>query len=172
MSMGNLEKCEPNLIPMLDLVLQLIMFFMLVTNFIADDLNESVKLPHALQARPIDKNEDYVITLNMDRKGRVLLMKGNEKEIDEALEKNPNDPRVLTNKLQVRGYMANKWKADRERRDAKVRAGQPEPKPALVVLRAHQDSTYKLVNEVLEGCRMAGFLDVQLRAVVGRGPQK
>jgi len=166
--MGSIEKCEPNLIPMLDLVLQLIMFFMLVTNFIADDLNESVKLPHALQARPIDKNEDYIIPLNVDRFGRLLLMKGSEAEIDKAA-KDPKDTRVLTNRDQVAGYMKTKWDSDKARRDAKVKAGKPEPKMALVVLRAHQDATYKQVNAVLEGCRAAGFVDVQLRAVVGRG---
>src|SRR5438876_9462003 len=103
MSLGNLQRCEPNLIPMLDLVLQLIMFFMLVTNFIADDLNESVRLPHALQARPLDKSEDYVITLNVDSKGRVLLTKGNEKTFDEMMRTNPELYRknVLTNKESV-----------------------------------------------------------------------
>lgn len=172
MSHGSVEKCEPNLIPMLDLVLQLIMFFMLVTNFIADDLNEAVKLPNAIEARPLDKNEEWVITLNVDKKGRLLLMKGDEKEIDAVLEKNANDPRVKTNKIQMAGYMKDKKRIDDQRiEDAKKRNPNATPRLSLVVVRAHRDATFKMVNEVLEACRMAGYSDVQLRATRGRGAQ-
>jgi biopolymer transport protein ExbD len=157
---------------MLDLVLQLIMFFMLVTNFLADDLNESVRLPHALQARPLDKSEDYVITLNVDSKGRVLLTKGSEKMFDEMQKTNPELYRksVLTNKEQVASYMKVKWEADKNRIDkAEERGAKEKPRPSLVVLRAHENATFKMVNEVLEGCRMAKYTDVQLRAIVGKG---
>jgi biopolymer transport protein ExbD len=167
MSHGSVEKCEPNLIPMLDLVLQMVMFFMLCANFIQDDLNEGVKLPHALAAKPLDKGEDYVITLNVDRKGRVLFMKGNEAAIEAALKKNPNDPNILTNKFQVQNTLALKYKADQLRIQAAEKAGKPKQKISLIVLRAHEACTFKQVNEVLEGCRMAGYGDVQLRAVVG-----
>lgn len=172
MSHGSIEKCEPNLIPMLDLVLQLIMFFMLVTNFIADDLNEAVKLPNAIQARPLDKNEDYVITLNVDRKGRLLLMKGNEKEIDAVLAKNPADPRVKTNKIEMAVFMKDKKRIDDQRiEDTKKKNPNANPRLSLVVVRAHRDATFKMVNEVLEACRMAGYADVQLRATRGAAPQ-
>jgi biopolymer transport protein ExbD len=167
MSSSNLEKCEPNLIPMLDLVLQMVMFFMLCANFIQDDLNEGVKLPHAIAARPLDKGEEYVIFLNVDKKGRVLFMKGNEAAVEAALAKNPNDPRILTNKFQVESTMKTKYKADEERQKAAEKAGKPKPKVSLIVLRAHENCTYKMVNDVLEGCRMAGYADVQLRAQVG-----
>ncbi|CAN5542188.1 hypothetical protein BH11PLA2_BH11PLA2_28140 [soil metagenome] len=167
MSHGSLEKCEPNLIPMLDLVLQMVMFFMLCANFIQDDLNENVKLPHALAARPLDKNEEWVITLNVDKKGRVVFMKGNELAVDAALAKNPNDPAILTNKLQVASTMKVKYAADVDRQKRAEASGKPKPKISLIVIRAHENCTYKMVNEVLEGCRMAGYADVQLRAIVG-----
>lgn len=168
MSHGSIEKCEPNLIPMLDLVLQLIMFFMLCANFIADDLNESIKLPHAIQARLLDKNEEYVITLNVDRKGRVLLMKGGEEAIDRILEETGGDPRILTNKAQVLRHMMDKMKFDEERiRRAEERGEKTRPRLSLVVLRAHEEATFKMVNDVLEACRLAGYSDVQLRTLIG-----
>jgi biopolymer transport protein ExbD len=168
MSHGSIEKCEPNLIPMLDLVLQMVMFFMLCANFIQDDLNEGVKLPHALAARPLDKSEEYVITLNIDKKGRVLFMKGNEAAVDAALQANPNDPRVLTNKFQVQSVMKVKYNADQARIEAAEKAGSKvKQRVSLIVIRAHENATYKMVNDVLEGCRMAGYADVQLRAQVG-----
>ena len=44
---------EPNLTPLLDLVLQLVMFFMLVANFVMEDLSNKIKLPVASQAKPL-----------------------------------------------------------------------------------------------------------------------
>ena len=76
---------------------------------------------------------------------------------------------VLTNKLQVANYMRTKRKADEERiTRAKAADSKANPRPSLVVLRAHENATFKMVNEVLEGCRMANYTDVQLRAIVGK----
>ena len=35
------DKCEPNLVPLLDMVLQLVMFFMVCANFVMEQVNES-----------------------------------------------------------------------------------------------------------------------------------
>jgi biopolymer transport protein ExbD len=169
MSGGNLDKCEPNLVPMLDLVLQLVMFFMLVTNFIAEDLNADIKLPHALQARPVDKSEDYIITLNVDSKGRVLLGKVTEKEADDMEKNEKRDGTVLFNKIQVRNYMEGKKKADDTRVElSKKNPAKQNARISLVVLRAHAQVTFEKVNDILEACRTAGYADIQLRAVRGR----
>lgn len=152
MSHGSVEKCEPNLVPLLDLVLQMIMFFMLCGNFVSEDTNKDVRLPSAIQAKPLQKSEDYVVFLNVDKDGSVLLGR------DRSAEK-------LTNRVQVANYMRTKYELD-ERRIAKAKErGQPA-KPSLVVLRAHESCTYKMVNEVLLGVRQAGYSDVQLRAIV------
>ena len=50
---GAAEAAEPNLTPLLDLVLQLVMFFMIVSNFIMEQTNEAVRLPIAVSAKPI-----------------------------------------------------------------------------------------------------------------------
>ena len=47
-------SAEPNLTPLLDLVLQLIFFFMLCANFVQEDLNEDIQLPTASQAVALD----------------------------------------------------------------------------------------------------------------------
>src|SRR5262245_55064562 len=167
MSHSSIQKSEPNLVPMLDLVLQLIMFFILCANFIANDLNENIKLPAAIQARLLDRNEDYVITLNMDSHGRILLVKADDKLVEEILQQNRADPRILTNKAEVAQYMAGKMLLDKERiEQAKRRGVKVEPRPSLVVLRADKQATYKMVNDVLEACRVAGYSDVQLRTKI------
>src|SRR4051812_37144385 len=58
-------KCEPDLTPLLDMVLQLVMFFMLCANFIMEQTNESVKLPVAVSAKSINKSQDRMVFINI-----------------------------------------------------------------------------------------------------------
>ena len=53
-SMSQGLKAEPNLTPLLDVVFQLITFFMLVINFSQDNYDSRIKLPVAGSARPLD----------------------------------------------------------------------------------------------------------------------
>lgn len=153
MSHGSVDKCEPNLIPMLDLVLQLVMFFMLCANFIAEDVNATIKLPTALQARPLDKAEERVIFLNVDKKGEVLPTgRGNTV--------------ALRNRIMVAQHMKRMKEIDDQLKEQALKRGKPEPRPSLVVLRAHEDCTYEQISNVLLGCREAGYFNIQFRAVV------
>src|SRR5260370_39847982 len=67
-------KSEPNLIPLLDLVFQLIMFFMICVNFVSEQVNESIMLPISQSARAMDKGEVEVLVLNMDPEGKVMVV--------------------------------------------------------------------------------------------------
>src|SRR5207302_2579921 len=72
-SLGEI-KAEPNLIPLLDLVFQLIMFFMICVNFVSAQVNEEIKLPIAQSARAMDKAEFEVLVLNMEASGKLLVV--------------------------------------------------------------------------------------------------
>src|SRR5213079_634645 len=71
---------EPNLTPLLDVVLQLLMFFMMCVNFVTEQVNEDIKLPVAQSARPMDKSEVDILLLNVDAQGR-LVVPGQEKPL-------------------------------------------------------------------------------------------
>ena len=53
-SMSSEFKAEPNLTPLLDVVFQLITFFMLVINFSSENYDQRVRLPVAESARPVE----------------------------------------------------------------------------------------------------------------------
>ena len=53
-SMSHASSAEPNLTPILDMVFQLITFFMLVINFKAAAMDLDLKLPVVGSARPVD----------------------------------------------------------------------------------------------------------------------
>src|ERR687890_320926 len=75
-SMSSEVRAEPNLTPLLDVVFQLITFFMLVINFGNDNYDQNVKLPVAGSARPIEDADRIAadrLVLNVDRQGRLLF---------------------------------------------------------------------------------------------------
>src|SRR5437868_12913267 len=67
---------DPNLTPLLDMVLQLVMFFMLVANFVMDELSDKIHLPVATQAKPLTAKDTNILYLNVSKDGKVLLPVG------------------------------------------------------------------------------------------------
>ena len=144
------SKAEPNLTPLLDVVLQLLMFFILVTRFVTVQQNpednekqEALLLPVAQSARPVDKVDGDPLFLNMDLKrtseGEIIqvIVWGERKTLD-----------------QTRQWLVDQYELAR-------RAGLPR---TTVILRAHRDIKYKVVKQVLSFCKDAGFKDVRVRA--------
>jgi len=143
-------KWEPNLVPMLDMVLQMVMFFMLCANFAQEELSEKVKLPAAVEARALDKFTDRVIFVNLlivtDGKTKARTWKALIQQDEE------------TNALRVQRNMENRLTT--------YRAGLKEKdkgKTPLVVLRADKECDWKMVYDVMAACKRAGYADVQLR---------
>ena len=139
------EKCEPNLTPLLDVVLQLVMFFMLCANFVTESVKESIKLPEAIAAKALDKNvRDYMI-LNIDAMGATTVT--NE---------------VFETPAKIRGFLKNQMDLDKARtKPADWEKGKGR---SVIILRADQKCNFKQVNDVMEVCRGVGYLNLQLRA--------
>ena len=67
------EGLDVNLTPLLDLVLQLIMFFMITVNFVrVDQFDDAITLPMASQAVPLDNSAEDWVFLNLDGEGRLV----------------------------------------------------------------------------------------------------
>jgi biopolymer transport protein ExbD len=139
---GGDDKCEPNLTPLLDVVLQLLMFFMMCVNFVTEQVNEDIKLPFAQSAKPMDKGEQDVLFLNLDDQGRLIVL-GKE------------DPLSM---LQTKYYL--------KRQAEEARAQSPDGKlKTVIVIRAHRDADYEQVYKVLQLCKSEGFRKLSLRAM-------
>src|SRR3954470_19117210 len=75
-SIHSSEQAEPNLTPILDMVFQLITFFMLVINFQTAALDMTLKLPVVGSARPVDKGGEDLMVLNVNVKGDLMVNGG------------------------------------------------------------------------------------------------
>ena len=138
------QSAEPNLTPLLDLVLQLVMFFMLVANFVMDELSDKIKLPVASQAKPLTARDTYFTYLNLDKSGRVLVPSG-----DPLL-----TPQEIT--YHMRQAARNHVLGDVEAK-----------KKVTVIIRADRDALFTHIHKTMLAIKLAGFEKLQLRAEIG-----
>lgn len=151
MSHGSDKACEPNLVPLLDMVLQLVMFFMVCANFVMEQVNESIKLPTAVSAQPLDPNAGNIIFLNVNEKGEVLLS---------ALDAVGSD-RVLYNQIQVQSYMKRRYEED-----VRVAGGDTSKPPrSTVIIRADRRTQFRKIYDIEVACQKAGYKNCKLRAI-------
>ncbi len=148
---GTEVKAEPNLTPLLDLVLQLVMFFLLVANFSVVQANKDIDLPKATSAKPVVKETD-VRYLNVNDKAEVLVLGRRE---------------PLRTLLEVEDYL--KQEANLIKKKLKDEGKPDEQLQTIVVIRADKRTDYKPVYEVMQVCKKAGFRKLQLNAMTATG---
>jgi biopolymer transport protein ExbD len=75
MRISNQQKpiAEGDLTPMIDMVFQLIAFFMVLVNFSNDERREQIQLPSSAVARPAEGKLDFPITMHVEPNGYVYL---------------------------------------------------------------------------------------------------
>jgi biopolymer transport protein ExbD len=144
------QSAEPNLVSLLDIVLQLVMFFMICANFVMEQVNETIKLPESISAKSIDRKDTALLFLNVDEKGHVLRLDGPP----------------LTNPLEIEGYLKRRHREDLELAKKDTKGGDEAEPKTLVIIRAHQGATFEKVYRVMSACRKAGYRRVQLRAII------
>jgi biopolymer transport protein ExbD len=152
---GGGENLEPNLTPLLDVVLQLIMFFMITVNFVrVDQLNEDIKLPVIQAAVPLDQSAEDLVFLNLDRDGRLA----------------GTDAKGLDTPAKLKAHLQRERDALERTYHETGKTGEPK---IVVVLRADKDTRYVDVYETLQACTTAGYRRWQLRGITtGKGPPK
>lgn len=141
-------KAEPNLTPMLDMVLQLVMFFMLVCNFTMEQVNKDIDLPKAQSARATDKREVDVRYLNVNSEGKVLVLGRRE---------------PLDGPLQVEEYLRDEVKLIKRSNEAM--GDTSTDLKTVIIIRADRRVDYKPVYEVLQIAKKVGFRKLQLNAM-------
>jgi biopolymer transport protein ExbD len=169
------SSAEPNLVPLLDVVFQLIMFFLMCTNFVQAQISEDIALPDSMSARPMDKTETDVLFLNLkpfnlnEFKGRVP---DDELELLQAKFKDDPDqvcvPIQKENRLEVMRLRDVKVWLKQQYADAERNTTDGKVKTA-VIIRAHRNTDYTHVYQLLNICKSIGFTNLKLRALSKSG---
>jgi len=141
---GNSNISEPDLTPMLDMVFQLITFFMLVINFKSASLDLNLKLPVVGSARPLDIQgvEDFLV-LNINKQGQLVIY-GTPTPVD--------------------AYLSNEARVSRRRLPAAEQADPNAELPTSIVIRADKGAPFQDVNRIFTECQKRGFRKFALKA--------
>jgi biopolymer transport protein ExbD len=171
---GEGSAAEPNLTPLLDVVLQLLMFFMMCVNFVNEQVNEDITLPKSQAVKPMDKADTDVLYINLkpfalkdfqDRLPADVLARVEQRfrEGDECI--------LIPGKEPMRRADLKVWlkqQHDDAEELAKARGGK-EVNTAIVI-RAHKEADYAQVFEILQECKNVGYSRLKLRALTKNTP--
>ena len=131
---GSGERCEPNLVPILDMVFQLITFFMLVINFKATSVDRELILPVLGSSMPVEaEDQSEVLVLNLRSNGD-LYVRG---------ERQPSAPVFIGS--ESRFLYSKKSLAP------------GTPLPVRVVIRGDRNIRVNKLLEITDACRANGF---------------
>ncbi|HEV3006538.1 MAG TPA: biopolymer transporter ExbD [Pirellulales bacterium] len=143
------DSAAPNLTPILDMVFQLITFFMLVINFKAASLDTTLELPVLGSARPIDTGGDTgLLVLNVDAEGQLKVTGRVKKNIEDYIKQEAVASRIY----------------------AKIHGHEPPENDknellTMVVVRADKATPFKLLNRIIKSCQENGFRRFSLKAM-------
>ena len=143
-SMSKEMRAEPNLTPLLDVVFQLITFFMLVINFSNENYDARVRLPVATSARPLEEGEKVSedrLVLNVDKQGHLLMLG----------ELMPQHRALVKLNLKAAG----------------IKPPADGSMPTTIVLRADRDTPFSMLFSLITACQTQGFRKFALKAMSG-----
>lgn len=145
------NETDPNLTPLLDVVLQLIMFFMITVNFVrVEPLSKLVKLPVAQSAVVMDDSGEDWIYLNVGEDGKLIVP-------GQDLEDDPKDKpgtKLLAYLLKRKQDLAGVAQYRGHKGELRI----------TVIVSAHGDVPSQRVWEILEIAETAGLRTGKMRA--------
>jgi biopolymer transport protein ExbD len=145
-------RAEPNLTPLLDVVFQLITFFMLVFRISGDNFDQRVHLPVAGSARPAEGREADVLILNIDANGQ-LLWQGEPYDLERAIREISNQAKLVRLNQKIEGKV--------------IQEG--ERLPTTIIFRADRAMPFSQIYRYITACQANGFHKFQLKAMSAEG---
>jgi biopolymer transport protein ExbD len=146
------NECDPNMTPLLDVVLQLIMFFMITVNFVrVESLTDKVVLPVAETAIPSEKSGEAWIYLNVGKDGKIIRAGMDDLGLDD--EDGRKEFRVFLKK----SAEEIEFSAHRRGHEGEVLM--------TIILSAHEDAREGQIFQILDSCQKAGFKHWKIRAL-------
>ncbi len=128
---------EGDLTAMIDMVFQLIIFFMVLINFSQDDQNDKIKLPSSELAKPPDAPLNFPIVLHLDSNS-VIYMGTNKVSVETIAPSLRTEIQLLASRNQT-------------------------AKDANIIIRGHQNTPGGVVQDLIKKCQELGFEKFALR---------
>ncbi len=142
-------RAEPNLTPILDMVFQLITFFVLVTNLKSNQIDMQMDLPVVGSARSVDTHgQVLLLMININNKGQYTVY---------------NHPQTLA---EMERYIQIAAETDRlAARRLKSSFSDEDDLPTTVVIRADRNTPFQKVSQILKICQDNHYRNFAFRAM-------
>lgn len=175
---GEGAAAGPNLTPLLDVVLQLVMFFMMCVNFTQEQATADVKLPAAEAARPVEQGENDVLYVNM-KPFKLDDWADRTPEFIERVQRtfrNQGDTMVMVvGKDPMRPIDAKVWLGqfykDRQNEVRRLENNPNAPVKTIIILRADEELNCDQVYQMMDIAKVLGFKELRLRAKIKQNPK-
>ncbi len=132
-------EVEPDMTPMIDIVFQLLAFFMFTINFTNTEQDQRVTLPASELAKPPEAPYDHPLTIHLTDRGEFIYAGNALRSLDELRSA------LLREKQIIERYALEKLS------------------DVTIVVRADEDASTGLVQEVIQLCQELGFERFALR---------
>jgi biopolymer transport protein ExbD len=142
---------EPDMTPMIDIVFQLLTFFMIAINFENTKADERVKLPKDMLAKPPEVKPEHELVLNY---GFAR---------DKAGNKIGNAPTIFYNERYVEVAQLTP-DLEKEKKVMEAIHGKDVVGKVTVLIRADSEVPTGLVQQLIKKCQDNGFTKFSLRA--------
>lgn len=141
---------EVDMTPMIDIVFQLIAFFMVISNFEQTQADERVKLPQDQLAQPpqVKRDKEFVINFGYERNDKGEIIGAGTPLVFYAGESMPVQQFRSPLKLERDNYAATGV----------------DPKDVSVTIRADSQVPFGQVQELIKLCQEVGFTSFALKA--------
>ena len=136
---GFAEPAEGDLTPMIDMVFQLIAFFMVLINFAQAEQDRRITLPASQLAMPPDVQPENAITLHVDDKNDTIVFSGQELSLTD-----------------LEGHLRSKAN--------EFRNNEIDMRDVTVILRGDRHAKTGFVQQVIEACKNTDYENFKLRA--------
>lgn len=161
---GGDDGIEPDLTPLLDLVMQLLMFFIVNVRFVTEQVSQDIQLPTSTSARPIGKADTGALFINQKRLTRAFRDKLNARDrqrlrsADSVVLVPGRDP---MSPLEAKAWLKDKYQdAEKEAKGGKVQT--------VIHFRPDGDLDLNQLFLMMNFCKAAGFKNLKIRATVKR----
>lgn len=163
---GGDDNVDPDLTPLLDLVMQLLMFFIVNVNFVSEQVNPDIKLPTSESARPIEKADTSALFLNQ-KSMRDVAFRNRLTPADQERLRNAESVVLIPglppmSLLECRAWLKDKYE------DLRKAAKDGEVKTAIH-FRPDGDLELNQLFQLMQHCKVAGFKTLKIRAIVKGG---
>jgi biopolymer transport protein ExbD len=149
-SLAHSANADPNLTPILDMVFQLITFFMLVVNFKVNEIDRQMQLPIVSQARVAKDKGERLLMLNVNDKGQFTVFSKPFTD-DQAKAFIEADARAAAQV--IRRALKPDWKEGDELDNT------------LVIIRADRGTPFARISYLLKTCEDSGYRRFAFRAM-------